>query len=74
MEKMEKAAEKAADEAAEKMQDKVEDGAKAMLWEIYGPHPGLALLRFWQGIVELCIAIAVIVSGNKHERDVHSKL
>lgn len=30
--------------------------------DIYGPHPSLALVKFWQGIVELCIRISVIVS------------
>ena len=45
------------------VEEKVEDGAKVALWGIFGPHPSLALVRFWQGIVELCIAIVVIVSG-----------
>jgi hypothetical protein len=39
------------------VEEKVVDAAEVALWEIYGPHPGLALLKFWQGIVELCIAI-----------------
>lgn len=30
--------------------------------EIYGPHPSLALVKFWQGIVELCIRISIVVS------------
>ncbi|CAI8009246.1 hypothetical protein GBAR_LOCUS6244 [Geodia barretti] len=41
------------------VEEKMVDAAKVALWEIYGPHPGLALLKFWQGIVELCIAIVV---------------
>ena len=54
--------EKAVETAVE---DKVEGGAKSALRQIFGPHPGLALLRFWQGIVELCLTIAVVVSGNR---------
>ena len=44
------------------VEEKMVDAAKVALWEIYGPHPGLALLKFWQGVVELCIAIVVFVS------------
>ena len=39
-----------------------EDETRATPWKRYGPHPGLALLKFWQGVVELCIAIVVFVS------------
>lgn len=51
---MEKAVEAASDgeKDVEVMSDK----------EIYGPHPSLALVKFWQGIAELCIRISIVVS------------
>ena len=54
--------EKALESAEKVVEEKVEDGAKAALLDIYGPHPGLALVKFWQGVVELCIRITIIVS------------
>ena len=42
--------------------DEVGDAAKETLINIYGPHPTLAFVKFWQGVVELCIRIAIIVS------------
>lgn len=30
--------------------------------DMYGPHPSLALVKFWQGIVELCIRVSIVVS------------
>ena len=46
----------------EDVEERVEDGAKVALLDIYGPHPTLALVKFWQGVVELSARIAVIVS------------
>jgi len=43
--------------------DEVGDAAKETLINIYGPHPTLALVKFWQGVVEVCIRIAIIVSA-----------
>lgn len=30
---------------------------------ILGPNPGLFIMRIWQGVVEVCLRIALAVSG-----------
>ena len=59
---LEKDVEAAVERVEKGVEDKVEDGVKVALWDIYGPHPSLALVKFWQGVVELCLEITVIVS------------
>ena len=63
----EKEAEAAVHSVEARVEEKVEDAEKVALWDVYGPHPSLALLTFWQGVVELCIGIAVIVSDSTDE-------
>ena len=59
---LEKELEAAAESVETDVKKKVEDGAKVALCDIYGPHPSCALVKFWQGVVELCLGLAVIVS------------
>lgn len=61
-ETMEKSLKSTEDGIEDTIEERAEDGAKKALCDICGPHPGLALVRFWQGIVELFLAILVIVS------------
>lgn len=60
----EKEVEAAVHSFEDRAEEKVEDAEKVALLDVYGPHPSLALLTFWQGVVELCIGIAVIVSDS----------
>ena len=60
---MEKKIEAAADDLEGDIEKKAEDVAKVALIDIFGPHPTLALVKFWQGVVEVCIRIAIIVSA-----------
>lgn len=41
-----------------KIRDKAMDAAKMVM----GPRPGLAIVKFWQGVVEIVLRILVIVS------------
>ena len=59
---MEKDVEAALESVEIGVEKKVEDGAKVALCDIYGPHPSCALVKFWQGVVELCLGVTVIVS------------
>ena len=34
-------------------------------WKLYGPRPGIHIVRFWQGIVEIALRATVIVSPRK---------
>lgn len=43
--------------------DEAKDTVKESLINIYGPHPTLAIVKFWQGVVEVCIRTAIIVSA-----------
>ena len=66
-ERAEKSLEAAVSGVESDVREKVEGGAKTALWDIYGPHPSLALFKFWQGIVELCLAVTVIVSDTQQK-------
>ena len=59
---LEKELEAAAESVETDVKNKVEDGVKVALCDIYGPHPSCALVKYWQGVVELCLGVAVIVS------------
>ncbi len=44
------------------------DMAEAVAGEVLGPRPGLAIVSFWQGIVEIGLrAAAAVVSFSKLE-------
>lgn len=60
---MEEKIEALTDDLEKDVEKKVEDAAKVALIDIFGPHPTLAIVKFWQGIVEVCIRTAIIVSA-----------
>ena len=44
------------------MADAVTGAVGKVAWQRYGPRPGIQILRFWQGIVEISLRAACIVS------------
>ena len=44
------------------LEEREKGAAKAAACNLYGPHPTLALVKFWQGTAEVCIRATIIVS------------
>ena len=45
------------------LEEREKGAARAAAGHLYGPHPTLALVKFWQGAVEICIRATIIVSA-----------